>query len=132
MKKFSLRILSWVLAVLMLVSVMPLSVFAESEPNITIIDLGSSSESESQSLNSTKEDETDVSLPEVLITDITNTLSNDDPDLTFALNFAIKDICRKERWKMGSWYKLYLRPCEPCRGSDREQQQGRISKYSNS
>jgi len=33
-----------------------------------------------------------VALPEVVITDIKNTLKDSDPDLTFALNFAIKDI----------------------------------------
>ncbi len=34
----------------------------------------------------------EVTLPEVVITDIKNTLEDSDPDLTFALNFAIKDM----------------------------------------
>jgi len=33
-----------------------------------------------------------VTLPEVVITDIKDTLADTDPDLTFALNFAIKDL----------------------------------------
>ncbi len=40
----------------------------------------------------TAEDFIDVELPEVEVVDIKNTLTDSDPDLTFALNFKIKDM----------------------------------------
>ena len=40
----------------------------------------------------TAEDFIDVELPEVEVVDIKNTLKDSDPDLTFALNFKIKDM----------------------------------------
>jgi hypothetical protein len=54
-------------------------------------------------------------LPEVVITDIKNTLTDADPDLTFALNFAIKDVDKlSEEYleklfaKYGDYYTDYV------------------------
>ena len=56
-----------------------------------------------------------VTLPEVVITDIKNTLTDADPDLTFALNFAIKDVgnlseeyLEKLFAKYGDYYTDYV------------------------
>ena len=57
----------------------------------------------------------DVELPEVEITDIKGSLTDSDPDLTFALNFAIKDVenltdeyLEKLFAQYGSWYTDYV------------------------
>ena len=57
----------------------------------------------------------EVTLPEVVITDIKGSLNDTDPDLTFALNFAIKDIENlteeylEQLFKVyGSWYVDYV------------------------
>ena len=70
------RTLAWLLTVLMIVGMMPSSVFA-TEPD--------------PAAEGTDSVEEKVALPEVEVTDIKGSLTNDDPDLTFALNFAIKD-----------------------------------------
>ena len=56
-----------------------------------------------------------VELPEVVITDIKDSLTDSDPDLTFALNFAIKDIenltdeyLEKLFAQYGDWYTDYV------------------------
>ena len=56
-----------------------------------------------------------VTLPEVVITDIKSTLTDADPDLTFALNFAIKDVDKlSEEYleklfaKYGDYYTDYV------------------------
>ena len=57
----------------------------------------------------------DVKLPEVEITDIKGSLTDSDPDLTFALNFTIKDLedldekyLEKVMEKYGNWYTDYV------------------------
>lgn len=57
----------------------------------------------------------DVELPEVEVVDIKNTLTDSDPDLTFALNFAIKDMenlteeyLEKLFAKYGNYYTDYV------------------------
>lgn len=59
--------------------------------------------------------EADVELPEVEITDIKGSLTDSDPDLTFALNFSIKDLenldeeyINKVMEQYGSWYTDYV------------------------
>ena len=59
--------------------------------------------------------EAEVELPEVEITDIKGSLTDSDPDLTFALNFTIKDLenldeeyLAKVMEKYGSWYTDYV------------------------
>ncbi len=61
------------------------------------------------------EDFEKVELPEVVITDIKGSLTDSDPDLTFALNFTIKDLenldeeyLAKVMEKYGSWYTDYV------------------------
>ena len=56
-----------------------------------------------------------VELPEVEITDIKGSLTDSDPDLTFALNFTIKDLenldeeyLNKVMEQYGSWYTDYV------------------------
>ena len=56
-----------------------------------------------------------VELPEVVITDIKGSLTDSDPDLTFALNFAIKDVenldpeyLEKLFAQYGDWYTDYV------------------------
>ena len=56
-----------------------------------------------------------VELPEVVITDIKSSLTDSDPDLTFALNFSIKDLenldeeyINKVMEQYGSWYTDYV------------------------
>lgn len=56
-----------------------------------------------------------VELPEVVITDIKGSLTESDPDLTFALNFSIKDLenldeeyINKVMEQYGSWYTDYV------------------------
>ena len=56
-----------------------------------------------------------VELPEVVITDIKGSLTDSDPDLTFALNFSIKDLenltdeyLEKLFAQYGSWYTDYV------------------------
>lgn len=56
-----------------------------------------------------------VTLPEVVITDIKSTLTDADPDLTFALNFAIKDVDKLSKEyleklfaKYGDYYTDYV------------------------
>ena len=56
-----------------------------------------------------------VELPEVVITDIKSSLTENDPDLTFALNFSIKDLenldeeyINKVMEQYGSWYTDYV------------------------
>lgn len=56
-----------------------------------------------------------VELPEVEITDIKGSLMDSDPDLTFALNFSIKDLenldeeyINKVMEQYGSWYTDYV------------------------
>lgn len=56
-----------------------------------------------------------VELPEVVITDIKGLLTESDPDLTFALNFSIKDLenldeeyINKVMEQYGSWYTDYV------------------------
>ena len=56
-----------------------------------------------------------VELPEVEITDIKGSLTDSDPDLTFALNFTIKDLenldeeyLAKVMEKYGNWYTDYV------------------------
>lgn len=56
-----------------------------------------------------------VELPEVVITDIKSSLTDNDPDLTFALNFSIKDLenldeeyINKVMEQYGSWYTDYV------------------------
>ena len=59
--------------------------------------------------------EAEVELPEVEITDIKGSLTDSDPDLTFALNFSIKDLenldeeyINKVMEQYGSWYTDYV------------------------
>lgn len=59
--------------------------------------------------------EENVELPEVEITDIKGSLTDSDPDLTFALNFTIKDLenldeeyLNKVMEQYGSWYTDYV------------------------
>ena len=63
----------------------------------------------------TAEDFIDVELPEVEVVDIKNTLTDSDPDLTFALNFKIKDMenlteeyLEKLFAKYGNYYTDYV------------------------
>ena len=65
--------------------------------------------------NFVADDFENVELPEVEITDIKGSLTDSDPDLTFALNFTIKDLenldeeyLNKVMEKYGSWYTDYV------------------------